>query len=42
MSACTKCDTNSISAPGASVCTSCDLGTVSNEGRTECGEFLLS
>ena len=42
MSVCTKCDTNTISAPGASVCTDCDPGTVSNEDRTECGESLIT
>ena len=41
MSMCTKCDTNTISAPGASVCTGCDPGTVSNGDRTECGKFRL-
>ena len=42
MSICTKCDTNTISAPGAAVCTDCDPGTVSNEDRTECGKFRLT
>ena len=41
MSICTKCDTNTISAPGASVCTDCDPGSVSDEDRTECGKFRL-
>ena len=41
MSICTKCDTNTISTPGAAVCTDCDPGTVSNKDRTECGKFRL-
>ena len=41
MTVCTKCDTNTMSAPGAAICTGCDIGTESNEDGTECGELRV-
>ena len=38
MSACTRCDTNSVSTTEATKCTVCEAGTVANEDNTECGE----